>query len=102
MDEKLHDLKNEWANAQDKSSSEGLTCNPEEYHEYIKEFDLSEQEEIKLLQTLWSIMNTFVDLGFGVDSIQFLNKVTARPEKAEAEKQKQEIHDSSEILLPHE
>ena len=47
-------------------------CNLEKYGEHIKNFDLSEEDKIELLKTLWMMMATFVDLGIGVDSIQFL------------------------------
>ena len=47
-------------------------CNLEKYGEYIKDFDLSESDKIELLKTLWMMMAAFVDLGIGVDSIQFL------------------------------
>jgi hypothetical protein len=40
------------------------------YQEYVKDFDLSEEQQRELLQTLWWIMVAFVDLGFGVDSVQ--------------------------------
>jgi len=40
------------------------------YQEYIKDFDLPEEQQRELLQTLWWIMVAFVDLGFGVDSVQ--------------------------------
>lgn len=42
----------------------------ERYREYVDDFDLSEEKKKELLETLWWIMATFVDLGFGVDSVQ--------------------------------
>ena len=47
-------------------------CDFKKYQEHVKDFDLSEEEQTELLKTLWSIMTAFVDLGFGVDSINFL------------------------------
>lgn len=48
-------------------------CDIEKYSEYIKDFELSEQEKAELLKTIWMMMATFVDLGIGVDSIRFLS-----------------------------
>jgi len=47
----------------------------------LKNFDLSEEDKIELLKTLWMMMATFVDLGIGVDSIQFL---TLSPQKQQS------------------
>lgn len=47
-----------------------LPLNAAKYREYVEGFDLSEEQQAELLQTLWSIMCAFVDIGFGVDSVQ--------------------------------
>jgi hypothetical protein len=44
--------------------------NVEKYRKYVDHFDLTEERKVELLQTLWSIMYAFVQVGFGVDSIQ--------------------------------
>lgn len=44
----------------------------DKYREYVEDFDLPEERKIELLKTLWWIMAAFVDLGFGVDSVQRL------------------------------
>jgi hypothetical protein len=36
----------------------------------LKDFDITEEEKVAFLQTLCLIMKTFVDIGWGVDSIQ--------------------------------
>ena len=46
--------------------------NPEKYRNHVKDFDLSEDEQTELLRTLWHIMAGFVDIGFGVESVQRL------------------------------
>jgi hypothetical protein len=38
-----------------------------EYLPEMAEFDLTEAQKIELLQTLWSIMRSFVELGFQAD-----------------------------------
>lgn len=42
----------------------------DKYREYVDDLDLSEEQKVELLRTLWWIMAAFVDLGFGVDSVQ--------------------------------
>lgn len=36
----------------------------------LEKFDLSEEQQIELFETVCFIMKTFVDIGFGLDSIQ--------------------------------
>ena len=43
---------------------------PEKYRTYLEDTELSEEQQVEYLKVLWSIMITFVDLGFGVDSVQ--------------------------------
>jgi hypothetical protein len=40
------------------------------YLHYVDDLDLSEPQKIEFLQTLWSMMSQFVDLGFGTSSAQ--------------------------------
>jgi len=40
------------------------------YQDCMEDIDLPDEKKVELLQTLWWIMATFVDLGFGVDSVQ--------------------------------
>lgn len=47
-----------------------LKLDPEEYRAHLEEYDLTEEQENELLETLWHIMRTFVEIGFGVDSVQ--------------------------------
>lgn len=42
------------------------------YQAHIDEFDLTDEQQRELLETLWAIMMTFVDIGFGVDVVQLL------------------------------
>ena len=43
---------------------------PEEFRCYLEHTGLSEEQQNEYLKVLWSIMATFVELGFGVDSVQ--------------------------------
>lgn len=47
-----------------------LALDESEYHADLAEFNLTPQQESELLQALWNIMRSFVELGWGVDSIQ--------------------------------
>lgn len=44
----------------------------EEFRPDLAEFGMSRDKENELLLTLWQIMNAFVDLGWGVDSVQMV------------------------------
>lgn len=41
-----------------------LELDPQEYMGYLGDCDLTEAQKIEFLQTLWSIMAAFVELGF--------------------------------------
>ena len=64
------DLNDPWLKSQGEPVSTSLTFEPDEFREYIEHFDLSEEQENELLETVWHIMKTFVELGFGLDSVQ--------------------------------
>lgn len=42
----------------------------ERYRGYLAHTELSQEQQTEYLKVLWSIMTTFVELGFGVDSVQ--------------------------------
>lgn len=42
---------------------------PKKYLNYIDDPHLTDAQKTEFLQTLWTIMSSFVDLGFGVDSV---------------------------------
>lgn len=44
--------------------------NIEDYRKYVDQFDISEEQKIELIHTVWSIMESFVDRAFGQDSVQ--------------------------------
>lgn len=49
-----------------------LQFDPTKYRQHLDSFDLTEEQQTELLAILWRIMSTFVELGFGVDSVQTL------------------------------
>lgn len=72
-------LTEEWASSQTLPVIEPPKCDIEKYREHVQEFDLTPEEEAELLKDLWLIMAAFVDLGFGVDSIQLLSASEQEP-----------------------
>lgn len=40
------------------------------YARFLEESDVSESEKQELLEALWSVVCTFVDLGFGIEPVQ--------------------------------
>jgi hypothetical protein len=53
-----------------------LPLDVNKYRSHVEDFDLTEEQKIELLETLWSIMTAFVDLGFGVDAVQYIFRDT--------------------------
>ncbi len=44
--------------------------NPDDYHHFVAEFGMDAAQEKELLETLWKIMYGFVEMGWGVESMQ--------------------------------
>lgn len=47
-----------------------LAVDVEKYQAYLDEADMTEEQKEEFLQALWSIIVSFVDLGFGVHPMQ--------------------------------
>jgi len=47
-----------------------LTIDWELYGKYLDESDLSEEQKREFIETLWPIVVSFVDLGFGIPPLQ--------------------------------
>lgn len=56
--------------------------NIEDYRQYVDRFDLSEEQKVELIETLWRIVQTFVDQAFGLLPVQ---QVVDRTSPASAE-----------------
>ena len=54
------------------TSTAPLTFNPEDYRSDIKDLDLTTEQADELLATLWHIMSTMVNIGWGVDTVQLM------------------------------
>lgn len=47
-----------------------LIFDPDEYRAGLKDLQLTKEQEDELLLTLWKIIATFVDLGWGIEDTQ--------------------------------
>ncbi len=54
----------------DRAGRPALTLNVDDYRQYVEDMGLSPEQEQELLETLWTIIVSFVDLGFGVEPVQ--------------------------------
>ncbi|MFA3920698.1 hypothetical protein [Ruegeria hyattellae] len=72
MDGKLNDeLGREGLNVEfDTSANPILSVDVERYQQYLDDTDLSEAEKAEFLQSLWQVIISFVELGFGVHPLQ--------------------------------
>jgi len=46
------------------------TFDADEYWEFVEDFDLSDAQKLEYLETIWSIVTSFVDLAFGLHPLQ--------------------------------
>jgi hypothetical protein len=54
-----------------------LSIDVEEYLHHFKDFVMTEDEKLEVLNDLWNIMCRFVEIGFGMDSHTPVNNVNA-------------------------
>ena len=47
-----------------------LTFDVTRYDKYLADCDLTKEQKQKFLETLWNIIVSFVDIGFGIDATQ--------------------------------
>jgi len=63
-------IKSKFQKSADEAYSHLPPFDPADYKDEIAGFDLTEQQQEEFLRTLWHIMAAFVDLGWGVSSLQ--------------------------------
>lgn len=66
-----HDTEHEAA-PPDPQALPTIAFDAERYRPHVADLNLSAAREEELLRTLWDIMSAFVDIGWGVDSVQNL------------------------------
>lgn len=49
-----------------------LILDPDDYRQDLAVLNMTEQQENELLEVLWNIMKTLVEIGWGVNSVQYL------------------------------
>ena len=49
-----------------------LRLDPDKYRAYLANMEMTEAQQNEFLETLWNIMRTFVEIGWGLDSVQTL------------------------------
>jgi len=64
------DINHHTERPRDSNSGTPIKFAAEDYRQHLSELDLSEDQKDELLKTLWHIMSTFVDIGWGVDTVQ--------------------------------
>ncbi|WAP67688.1 hypothetical protein [Jiella pelagia] len=67
IEDKLALAERDAANHADAPTRRPLELDADAYMSELDGFDMTEAQKRELLQTLWSIMRSFVDLGFEVD-----------------------------------
>lgn len=45
---------------------------PSDYVDELGDLNLSKEQKVDLLHSLWHVVGTFVDIGFGMDSAQYI------------------------------
>ncbi len=48
----------------------------EKYRQYVDHFDISEEDKRQLVESIWRIMESFVDQAFGLHPVQQCEEVT--------------------------
>ncbi len=55
------------------------------YEKYLADSDLSDEQKKEFIETLWSIMIQFVDLGFGIAPVQQVLEDKSHPDSGSVE-----------------
>lgn len=58
------------AENKEQNALSSLTLDVSRYDQFLQECDWSEEQKAQFLNSLWHIVVTFVDLGFGMDATQ--------------------------------
>ena len=66
----MDDLSQDFCFALDKAAKPSLGIDTAKYQAYLDDPSLSEAQKEEIVQALWSIIVSFVDLGFGVHPLQ--------------------------------
>ncbi len=81
VDESPSDNETQGIQVVDSAGRPALTLNVDDYRKYVEALNLSEEQEQELLETLWTIIVQFVDLGFGIAPVQKASVTDERGDK---------------------
>ncbi len=70
--------------------------NLEDYNSDLEGFDLTPEQQKELLETLWNIMVSFTDLGFGSDTVSLALRAICGEELADFP-----LDEQNELYSPH-
>jgi hypothetical protein len=76
-------------------SSAPYDLDPARYLGEIADFDMSDEQKVELLQTLWSIMRSFVELGFKGDACELIFRGCAKHLAEDSPSEMIEDHNSA-------
>ncbi len=63
-----YDLKEQYSN----KAIPACAFDPSDYIDELDDLSLTKEQKLELLHSLWHVVGTFVDIGFGMDSAQFI------------------------------
>lgn len=80
----MSDSNEEAVSVNDPKSRTAPPFQPERFQDCLQETGFTQDQREEYLRLLWSIMLTFVDLGFGIDSVQLLLPTDGKNESPES------------------
>lgn len=66
----MRDIGEEFFHSDDESDFKALTLDIDKYQSYLDDADLSEEERTQILNSLWTIICCFVELGYSVEPLE--------------------------------
>ncbi|WP_348675398.1 hypothetical protein [uncultured Abyssibacter sp.] len=82
--------------APERAIYEPPTLDPEQYRASLAEFKMTKEQQDELLAVLWNIMRTFVELGWGLDSVNSIFSEMAQNAVLDSENTLEQNHPTRE------
>ncbi len=76
---KKDDSENKPTNSTSTRKPTALSLDVDYYQSFLDDTDIPEDKKRELIETLWSIVVSFVDLGFGVHPVQLAKQAVSEP-----------------------
>jgi len=74
-----HPIIEETAETDEPEREAAYDLDAEKYLAELADFDMTEEQQIEMLQMLWSIMRTFVELGFDLKNCELFRQDSDKP-----------------------